>query len=160
VQANAVPTTVPAYPQPGFGRVGCFAGGTLKRRGQGAILDRDTSRTLGPWLVADSVTREEFIRGGTPAHLVTDAFRRMGTLVESHDQGGWTVGGSWTRPGPDSLVYTDSFFPSATYRMKVSDVGLEGEGEMVSDMVVNGRRQVSRWPVRIWRVPCSEVPLR
>jgi hypothetical protein len=100
------------------------------------------------------------MRGGTPAQRVRDALLRVGSLVESREQGDWSVGGFWTRPAPDSLVFNDAFFPGATYRMKVSDVGLEGEAVMVSDVVRDGRRLVTRWPVRIWRVSCGAVPLR
>ena len=82
-------------------------------------------------------------------------------IVETQDRADRSIGGFWMRVAPDSLAFTDDYFPSATYRVKVLPNELRGEAVMVSDVVTSGGRgSVSRWPVVLARVPCTGVPVR
>ncbi len=149
----------PAYPYAGFGRVGCYDGGSLSRmlRKDPSV---DTTGSRGPWLVLDSVSTSELIKAGWRSSDIRDVYHRPGMIVETEDRAERSVGGTWMRVAPDSLAFTDAYFPSATYRLRVLPTELRGEAVMVSDAVLNGRRSVSRWPVVLARVACTSVPIR
>lgn len=149
----------PAYPYSGFGRVGCYSGGSLSRLPRDELAV-DTSQSSGPWLVLDSVSTAELLMAGYRPKDIHDLSHRPGMIVETADRADRSIGGAWLRVAPDSLAFTDNYFPSATYRLRVLPSAMRGEAVMVSDVIANGRTMVSRWPVALARVPCAVVPIR
>jgi len=147
----------PVYPYPGFGRAGCYAGPSLRRMYKGGAT-RPIGAVLaqGPWLILDSLRAGEQGWNDQP---------RPGTLLQYRDSLELTFGG-WTRVAPDSIVFNEgSMYPPVTWYLRQAGDELRGTGVLVHDVIVRGadgvdRPMISRWPVRVLRVPCREVPLQ
>ena len=145
----------PVYPYAGFGRAGCWAGPGLRRMfATGSTRPTSAELAAGPWLVLDALTAGEAHAAGAPV--------LVGSLLERRDTLERTLG-RWARVPGDSIVFSEgSTFPSVTWHFRRSGDELIGTGVLVHDAVtvVNGVRQtsVSRWPVRLVRIPCTMVP--
>jgi len=154
---------LPAYPEAGFGRAGCYDGRGLQRM-YAADADTGSRRGRGPWLVLDSITGGEMRRAGAPDSIPLTAVARPASLLEIRDSLEWTHG-IWFRPSADSIAMDEgSVFPPAYWRFQVTPDGLRGEGVLGHDVILtrpDGRieRPVSRWMVHARSVPCSEVPV-
>jgi hypothetical protein len=159
-RSQAALVAPPTYPYSGFGRLGCYSGGSLSRLPR-EELSVDATRANGPWLVLDSVSTSELMKAGYRSNDIHDVDHRSGMIVETQDRADRSIGGTWMRVAPDSLAFTDNYFPSATYRWKVLPNELRGEAVLVHDVITSdGSTSVSRWPVVLVRVPCTIVPIR
>lgn len=155
---------VPAYPNAGLGRHGCYAGFDLL--GTPAInrTSIDSAVKYGPWLVLDSVSLDDW-NVQNHGEDVGPARVLQATLLHQRDSVTW-IGGFWKRVAPDSIVFREgSTFPSTEWRFLVTDAGLRGTGTMVHDVVSrlpNGRDSVHRsvWSTAAVRVPCARLPQR
>jgi hypothetical protein len=111
----------------------------------------------GPWLILDSLRVGE--------HGWKDRREQPGTLLERRDSLELTFG-RWSRVAPDSIVFNEgSVFPAVSWHLRQAGDELRGTGVLVHDVITRGRdgvarRSISRWPVRVVRVPCSGVPLQ
>jgi len=155
-------TLPPAYPQAGFGRVGCYTGPSLQRM-YSADADSGRRQSVGPWLVLDSLSGVELRRAGAADSLPLTRVARPASLLEVRDSLEWTRG-TWHRPSADSIVVEEwSVFPPVNWRFQITRDGLVGEGVLGHDVVVRGadgtgQQPVSRWSVQARRVSCGEVP--
>ena len=152
----------PAYPWPGFGRIGCYSGPGLQRGYSGETTPGDAAATSGPWLVLDSLTTTELYEAGY-TDPITPSFLHPASLLERQDTLERTVG-TWYRVPPDSLAFDEgSTFPPVYWRFRVEGDRLRGHAVLPHDDYyrdANGeeRHDISRWAVDLVAVPCREVP--
>jgi hypothetical protein len=160
-QATALP---PVYPNPGFGRLGCFVSTRLAMI-PGTHLDSlsrpaTTDPAIRSWLVLDSLSPRETERFAYSPSRGATLLYRLGSRKDSV----LAAGATWQPAGRDSLLVKDWGIAETTWYLGRRGGDLRGVGVMVHDMrerMPDGttRFAESKWTVWLVPVPCSSVPL-
>jgi hypothetical protein len=152
-------TPLPVYPNPGFGRAGCYTGRGIAGppSPQTDTASRpDSAKSGAAWVVLDSLGAREIARGGYRNGVNA---RIMFTRSDSTIAGGaW-----WWSPSPDSVLLQEPWIPGADWRLHRVGTDLRGIQTLEHDYghrLPDGTWSTppSVWPVWLVRIPCSSVP--
>jgi len=164
VACHHAPTLPPVYPNPGFGRLGCYGGAGIDWS-PGTHLDSlsrpatiDSARRA--WMVVDSLSPAEAERFPVSATRYATIIYRLAQRKDSL----LVIGAFWQPIGRDSVVIKEWRYIPATWYLARRAGDLRGVGVLVHD--IRERKpdgteglMVSTWTVWLVPIPCSTVPL-